>query len=269
MLGVGSSDPAQYLTPNTLPMPESTVHAIVLRRRDSGESDRRLTLLTAELGKIDAVAKGARKGGSRLAGSSDPLSVSIMSLAEGKRNRFVTQAQPLTSFRRLRTDYDRLSYALSLCELYAAVVPLDQPFPEAHELLLASLRQLESHEKPLVALVWAQVALLSISGFLPQFAACVVTERPAVEPLPFLSPRAGGYVCEEAARGYTDRVRVRAEVLIGLTKLAELEEPPAHLKFAEDSLAALAPFWHHIAESPLPANESVVREVKHGEGVGR
>src|SRR5579862_305209 len=148
---------------------EATVHAIVLRRRDSGESDRRLTVLTREVGKIDIVAKGARKSGSRLAGSSDPLVVAKFSIATGKKNQFITQAQPMASFRGLRTDYERLSFGLALCELYSAVIPWEEPFPEAYELLASSLHILETHERPVVAMVWAQLQLLSLSGFLPAF----------------------------------------------------------------------------------------------------
>lgn len=240
-----------------------TVHAIVLKRRDSGESDRRLTILTEELGKIDVVAKGARKAASRLAGISDPLCVSRLEIAEGKMNRFVTQAQPLRSFPGLRTDYERLGFALALCELYAAVIPLEQPFPEAHELLFASLRHLEKHPKPIVVLVWAEVHLLAISGFMPQFERCVTTDQAIAEGEPFLSPRAGGYVCDQAASPHTDRFRSRAEVLYGLVRLPELEAPPANLKFADETLADLLPFWRAIAEAPLPANETAVREARH------
>jgi DNA repair protein RecO (recombination protein O) len=243
---------------------ERTVNAIVLRRRDSGESDRRLTLLTEEHGKLEAVAKGARKAASRLAGISDPLSVAIMTLAEGKRNRFVTQAQPLSSFRGLRTDFERLSFALALVELYAATIPHEQPFPEAHALLVQSLKALETHDKPLVALVWAEVQLLAISGFMPQLEECVITGERVSTAEPFLSPRAGGFVCEVAAIPFTDRFRTRAEVLFGLIQLAQIEEPPRNLKFADESLVALLPFWRAIAEAPLPANESAVAEVRHG-----
>jgi DNA repair protein RecO (recombination protein O) len=240
-----------------------TVHAIVLKRRDSGESDRRLTILTEELGKVDVVAKGARKAASRLAGISDPLCVGRLEIAEGKLNRFVTQAQPLRSFPGLRTDYERLGFALALCELYAAVLPHDQPFPEAHELLFASLRHLETHPKPIVVLVWAEVQLLAISGFMPQFERCVTTDAEIKEGEPFLSPRAGGYICDEAASPHTDRFRTRAEVLYGLVRLPELEAPPANLKFADETLADLLPFWRAIAEAPLPANETAVREARH------
>ena len=242
---------------------ERIVHAIVLRRRDQGESDRRLTLLTEELGKLDVVAKGARKTASRLAGSSDPLAVSVMNLAEGKVNRFVTQAQPITSFRGLRNDYDRLNFALALTELFAAVLPVEEPQPDAYELLLRSLAMLEVHEKPLVVLVWAQVQLLSLSGFLPQVETCVVTDQPIAESEPFLSPEAGGYVSDGAAARYMDRFRARREVLIGLRRLTEVATPPQNLKFAEETLGSLFPFWRNIAAIQLPANEALVGDVRH------
>ncbi len=246
-------------------MAERTVHAIVLRRRDAGESDRRLTILTEEFGKLDVLAKGARKSASRLSGISEPLSTAVMNLASGRHASFVTQAQPLASFRGLRTDYERLSCGLALVELYAAVLPIDEPFPEAYELLVKSLRHLEKHPKPVVALVWAEVQLLSISGFLPQFDTCVVTDAKIIEATPFLSPRAGGYVCDTSAIPYTDRFRTRAEVLYGLVRLPEFDDPPNNMKFVDEALADLLPFWQNIAETQLPANETAVREFRHRE----
>ncbi len=246
-------------------MSSITIQAIVLRRRDSGESDRRLTVLSEELGKIDVLAKGARKGGSRLAGISEPLCAASMNLAKGKRNFFITQAQPLHSFRGLRTDYDRLTCGLALAELFAAVIPLDEPFPEAYALLAQSLHHLEVHGKPIVALIWAEVRLLELSGFLPLFDRCVVTDQPITEGQPFLSPRAGGYVTDHAAITFTDRFRTRAEVLYGLVRLPEFEEPPKNMKFASEALADLLPFWRNIADTPLPANESTVKEFRHAE----
>jgi DNA repair protein RecO (recombination protein O) len=234
-----------------------TLHAIVLRRTDTGESDRRLTLLTRESGKLDATAKGARKGGSRLAGSSDPLSVALLEIAEGKRNRFITQAQPVSSFRGLRTDYERLTFALALCELYAAVLPVEQPVPEAYDLLLESLKHLESHPKPLPVLVWAELKLLEISGFMPQFECCVVSGG-QIEAEPLVSPAAGGYVCASSSGPFHDRFRTRVEVLYGLIKTQVLEEPPPNLRLADDALRVLIRFWRHYAEAPLPANDVVL-----------
>ncbi len=235
---------------------------MVLRRRDAGETDRRLTLLTPELGKIDVYAKGARKGGSRLAGVSDPLSVAKLAIAQSKRNRYITQAQPQSSFPGLRTDFDRLSMALAMVELFASVIPYEEPDPGAYDLLIKVLQSLEKHPRPLAASAWAQVALLSHTGFMPVFMSCVVTEAPLKEGEPFLSPRAGGYVSDAAAAPFSDRFRVRAEVAMNLDRLAPLDNPPPNLKFVEETLGALFPFWRHIADAALPANEAFVHGLR-------
>jgi DNA repair protein RecO (recombination protein O) len=242
-----------------------TVNAIVLRRKDSGESDRRLTVLTLERGKMDVIAKGARKGASRLAGSSDPLSTAVLSLAPGKRNFYVTQAQPLSAFRALRTDFDRLSMALALTELYAALLPFDQPDPEAYELLRLSLEALETHPKPLAALVWAEVRLLETAGFQPQFGECAVAGTPIKESVCWLSPTAGGYVSVAYANEFVDRFQVPAEVLYGLSKIGDFAAPPSNLKMAVESLSALLSFWRHIAEMALPASEALLGHLKAGQ----
>jgi DNA repair protein RecO (recombination protein O) len=244
-------------------MSETTVTAIVIRRKDSGESDRRLTLLTRELGKVDAIAKGAKKAASRLAGSSDPLTVARMTLAKGKVNQFVTQAQPIRSFRGIRTDYERLSLALALVELYAAVMPWAEPLESSYDLLDMSLNAIDTHPEPVVALVWAELKLLEESGFLPPFDHCIVSGSRVKERNPWLSPVAGGFVSAEKASDFPDRFQTTFEVLIGLARTAELPEPPRKLRFAEECLMALVPFWRHVLDAPLPANEALKKELRH------
>src|SRR6185503_6857112 len=114
--------------------------------------------------------------------------------------------------------------------------PLEEPIPDAFELLGVSLAGLESHERPAVALVWAEMKLLDLSGFLPEFGRCVVTERTVMEGQPFLSPSAGGYVSDGAANEFVDRFRSRAEVLYGLERVTALAAPPTNFKFVEEAL---------------------------------
>jgi recombinational DNA repair protein (RecF pathway) len=152
--------------------------------------------------------------------------------------------------------------ALALCELYAAVLPWEEPVPESFDLLLMSLARLEVHPKPAVALIWAQVKLLELSGFMPQFECCVISGAEIKEAHPYLSPQAGGYVAEQNAVQFTDRFRTRVEVVYGLARLPLCEEPPGNFKFVEEGLADLLPFWRHVAEAPLPANESAITELR-------
>ncbi|MFQ3668146.1 MAG: DNA repair protein RecO [Fimbriimonadaceae bacterium] len=242
-------------------MEAETVHALVLRRRDSGENDRQLTILTAERGVVDVVAKGARKGGSRLAGSSEPFAVCTMSLAPGRRRRYVTQTQPITSFPGLRTDYDRMAIGIGLLEIAAAVLPHEDPAPRAFKFLVEALRYLEVHPKPIVAAVWAEVGLMQIAGFQPRFDACAVTGQGLREAEVWVSPMAGGYVVAEEAIEFPDRFRARFEILVGLARIGELDAPPKNLKFAVDCLRTLVPFWAEIVGRPLPAHDAAVREL--------
>ena len=206
---------------------------------------------------MDVVAKGARRPSSRLAGSSEPLSACIMHVAEGKRNAFVTQVQPVSSFPGLRSDYNRLSLALALTELAAAVLPHEQPAPDAFTLLVSALRYLEAHPEPVAALVWAELKLLDLSGFMPELSVCVVSGEPVKEAMPWLSPHAGGYVSAENAGRFTDRFQTRAEALYGLVATAALPEPPPRLRFCMECLTALMPFWRAVADKPLPAKEAL------------
>lgn len=238
---------------------ETTVEAIVLRRRDSGESDRRLTLFSLELGKFDAVAKGARNVSSRLRSVSEPLSVATFTFAAGKKQKYITQAQPKKAFRGLRADYDRLMFALNFAEIVGLVLPYEEPFEEAYQLLEQTLKQLEVHPKPEAVLAWAEVQLLSITGFLPSFSECVVTGVGVQEQQAFLSPKAGGYVVRNHAGEFSDRFIARAETLYGLNALISIDSPPKNLRFSKETLVALTPFWEQICESPLSAREQLLK----------
>ena len=216
-----------------------------------------MTVLTEEAGKIDMIAKGSRKGASRLGSISEPLSVAVLQVAEGKNRRFVTQAQPLRSFPGLRRDYARLTYALSLAELIATTGPFEQPIDGLFLRAVGWLQAIEEHPKPLVALVWAQSRLMTESGFFPCLSECVVSGAKLSEAEPFLSPQAGGYVTHLHSNAFNDRFLTTAEVIYGLDRIAELDQPPDNLKFAEYCFRALVPFWRAIAESSLPATEAV------------
>lgn len=242
-------------------MPEQTYLALVLRRWDRGESDRRLAVLTREQGRLDVVAKGARKGGSRLSAATEPLSFARIQVHSGQRMAYVTQAEPQTAFRGLRADYDRLTMALAFAELVAAVSQTDLPDPGLFDLAFQALSAIELHPDPLVALVWAELQLMESEGVLPILDRCVVCDRPLAESPAAVSPGAGGNVCGLHAADSLDRYLVSGEVLIGLARTAELSEPPPRLKRALEGLRALTPLWEAVAHASLPARGSLLREL--------
>ncbi len=78
------------------------LRGIVLRRRDLGEADRIVTVLTAERGKLRLVAKGSRRTSSKLAGHLEPFSAARLLVARTRGLDIISQAEMLESFPRLR-----------------------------------------------------------------------------------------------------------------------------------------------------------------------
>lgn len=218
-------------------------------------------MLSEERGLIDVIAKGARKGGSRLAGCSEPLAVCEMHVAKGKARDFVTQAQPITSFPGYRVDYDRLLCGLAFAEIVAAVTPHERADTELFTFVLVALKQIESHTKPIVATAWAEVLLLQVIGSVPSFDRCVETGAKIQEADAYFSPAAGGYVVQEVALPLADKIKTRAEVLVGLAKLGELSEPPQSLKLADESLQLLHKIWIELAGRALPAHAQLLEAI--------
>ncbi len=92
------------------------VNGIILRTYASGESDLVLRLLTAEEGKVSAIAKQSRKSKKRVA-SLDIFDHGTFELVSGRGSLLVVRNYtPLPAFRQLREDLWRISTASVICE---------------------------------------------------------------------------------------------------------------------------------------------------------
>ena len=101
---------------------------VVLRTWRLGEADRIIVLLTAEHGKVRAVAKGVRKTRSKFGGRLEPTSHVAVQLHRGRGDLdIVTQAETLDRFEGLRLDAERFAEASSLLEAIDVVVPTVNP----------------------------------------------------------------------------------------------------------------------------------------------
>ncbi|MES1147370.1 MAG: DNA repair protein RecO [bacterium] len=237
---------------------ENSALGLVLRRSDSGESDRRLLVLTEDFGKVELLAKGARKAKSRLAGSSEPLSLTRFQWASGRHRSFVTSVEPQTSFPGLRADYERLSMGLAVLELVESSLPLESPAPGCLELVITALHAMEKHPRPEAVFAWALSRLLDEEGQHPDWTACVVSGVGLDGDPAFVSASAGGYVSAVESGPYPDRTLVSATALIVLKKLGEIDTPPPALKEVTEVVRVLVRFWSGILEKRLPGCRSVV-----------
>ena len=117
--------------------------AVVLDRRDFGEADRLLTLFTPGMGKVRAIAKGARRTTSRLSGHIELFTHTYLFLATGRNLDIVTQSQLIHSHERLREDLWRAAMGFHIVELVNHFSEERLENPALWQALLAVLGRLD------------------------------------------------------------------------------------------------------------------------------
>lgn len=185
-------------------------HALILRRRDYGDADRILTILTPDRGRIEVIAKGARKTTSRKAGHLELFAHASLLLAQARTWDIITEAATVESFRHLREDLDAISRAGYVAELGEAFAEsTDEPTP-LWELATFALRELDlaaagDDIDRGVLIDWFVLRLLVTTGFQPNLATCIQCDEPLQPELNYLSIAAGGLYCPRCAETLADR----------------------------------------------------------------
>ena len=180
---------------------------LVLREAVYKETSRILTVLTSDAGKQTVTARGAKRRGSRIAGASQLLAFSDMTLY-GSRGRWVlTEARPIEIFEPLRADLEKMSLGSYFAELLEAVSDEEIPNPEILSLGLNALFALsEGKRKNALVKSAFELRLMCLAGFEPDVSACHVCGRSDVS-----SPRldlSGGVVTCRDCRGEGNEGRV-------------------------------------------------------------
>jgi DNA repair protein RecO (recombination protein O) len=171
--------------------------AIVLRQRKLGDTDKIVTLYTANFGKVDATAKGVRRLTSRLAGNVEPLSHGSFMLAHGRNLDIITQVQSIETFQPLREDLSRLSHALYAAELIDRGTEERSENFALYRLLLDTLRRLSQDNDLDLVLRFFEISLLDKLGYRPELQQCVICHDPSKADGKYLSASAGGIVCDD------------------------------------------------------------------------
>lgn len=168
--------------------------AIVLRETAYKESDKILTLLTKERGKLTATARGSRKKGGGVSAACQLLVWSEMTLSEYRGRWTVVEGETLLEFRRVRSDLERLTMGSYFAELLELLTEEGVPDEEELDLLLTALHVMETTDRPL-PLVKAtfELAILRMAGYCPRLDACDICGGEPVDPR--LVPREGVVCC--------------------------------------------------------------------------
>jgi DNA repair protein RecO (recombination protein O) len=218
-------------------MPAYPANGLVLHRLNLGETDKILTLFTAEHGKLSAVAKGARRAGSRLSGATELFTLSRFLLATGRSLDIVTQCEIRDSFPALRSDLQRMARATYFCELLDRFTHERDSTSSAEllDLTVAALTLLQRAGSYPDAIVHAyELRLLMAQGYAPVLDRCVRCGNPLERRTVGFSPSLGGTLCS------ADRFRAEDALPLSPSSVALLQtlltaEPEALLALQPDS----------------------------------
>lgn len=181
--------------------PYTVDRGVVLRETETKETDKILTLLTWESGKIGVIARGARRKSCKFAAAAQPLAYAEWTLYQRKDWRYASDASTLDLFPGLRGDLAALSLGCYMAELTEAVCPEDVAAPELLRHLLNGLYALSAlHKPPALVKPAFELRLLCLAGYEPLADACALCGREEPEE-PVLDAAQGVLRCRDCGGG--------------------------------------------------------------------
>ena len=138
-----------------------------------GDFDKMVTILTPS-GKIGCAAKGARRPKSLLMAGTQFFCFGEYLIFKGNNSYNINSCDTIEIFYNLRTDLDKLNYAVQLCKIVDSVTYENQNTYKILQLLLNTLYVISETDKDLelVASVF-RIRLLCLLGFMPKVEKCV------------------------------------------------------------------------------------------------
>ncbi len=234
------------MTPARVPRVTKT-QAVVLRHRRFGETDRVVTLLTPARGKLDALAKGALRPRSKLAGHLEPLTHVEVLLAHGRSLDIVTQAETVEPFTVLRDDLERLSAALYLLELADRFTVEHAEADAVYVVLLTALLRLARGDGQQLVTRSFELALLDATGFRPQWRRCASCGEEVTPEDVGWSPLAGGVLCSSCHRTHPEATSIDVGVLKVLRLIQEAPyEQAARVRLGQRVAAGMESVMHDL-----------------------
>ncbi len=235
--------------------------AIVLRSWPFGESDKIVSFLTEAYGKVNGIAKGARRSRKRFVNTLEPFSLVKLSFKDRPHRglAFVHACDLVRPFRYLTASLEKIAYASYLTEITEGLTGEREENRALFEHLREGLIFLEEREPSLSFLTFFELRLLRLSGYQPSLERCRRCGRSWASDLQKkwrFSPRDGGILCEACSNFRKEVMPVSPEALDVLADLQRansllshhLSLPPAALK---ESLSVLLRFIQFLMNREL------------------
>jgi len=222
---------------SAIPHQEIITPAIVVRTRAFGESDKIVTFLTRDLGKVAGIAKGAQRSKRRFVNVLEPFTHVDVTLRVRPTsdlafvNACVLRDAPISVAR----DLVKFAYASYVLELTDRMVREREAGPETYELVRDAMAFLEQHDAEPGLLRAFELHLLRLTGYEPELGHCrrcgiAIADGTTM----YVHPARGGVLCVRCrgeGRAY-QASRLVLERLIAFQRVPFADRDPERFRLA-------------------------------------
>lgn len=178
-------------------MPLRESEAIVLRAYRLGEADKIVSLFTRQMGRLRAVARGARRLKNRFGAALEPLSYVRLWIFE-RENRdllHLNSVELIESFFAMQQDYRVQVAAQYVAEAAERLLPEREVNERAFRLVVAVLRAFRGSGQVTRPLLYFNYWMLRLGGLLPELGRCAACGRELQNEPGYYGPGSEGLVC--------------------------------------------------------------------------
>ena len=181
-------------------------NAINLKSYNLSESDKIVLMYSREYGLLKGIAKGSKKPKNKLGGRMDTLVANKLMLYKGKNLDTICQAEALNTFTNIRTDMDKMLYAMYISEIVTNYSSEEDPnSSEIYDIFYKALSKIsksKSNIEILLCTMRFQLKIMQICGYELQLKYCLlcgceINEKSGC----ILSTEKGGTSCISCAQG--------------------------------------------------------------------
>lgn len=180
-----------------------STEAIVLHTWDFAEHDRIVSLYSRDFGRIQGIAKNAKRSRKRFGGALEPFSHvnSFLTIKENQGLVRLERCDILRVFPELALDMQKLLFGSCFLELVYRLCPERQQSPEVFSLLLSFITRLAEQTCRQDVVQLYVLRFFGLLGYQPQFSACVRCKKVFSIDRPYLFSVSGGGIVCPACRG--------------------------------------------------------------------
>jgi len=222
--------------------------AVIIKKRNFGEKDRILTLFTPHLGKIEALAKGARRPGSRLSANSDIATIADFHIQNTRSIDIISEINAIYHPDGALGEFEKtqkLGFALKLID---RLYEMSDPHPKTFHILKEVVESISDEKRQLLFLAFLVNILLELGAY-PDLFNCIYCHKPISEKEKITFSSTGGLAhqtcCTDTSCAISDN-EVKLLRVLAQESFSRISRMKVDKKVFENSYNILTTFieWH-------------------------